>query len=115
MDNTNDNFDALWAQFKEQVRLRRIIRKDPYGDSHVDTFTTVPLGRQYGGDVFFDKADNDVDTGTHATMFVVGRNWSGNISLTKRDMVDLAAELMAVAHECEELERNTEGHVEDAA
>ena len=115
MDNTNDNFDALWAQFKEQVRERRTIRKDPEGDSHVQTFSTVPMGRQYGGDVFFGEPDNDIDTGTHATMFVSGRNWSGRLSLTKGDMVNLAAELMAVAHECEEVEQQATTDAQDAA
>lgn len=108
-DPNDDKFSALWAQCKERFNEARTKRKDPDGDSHVQTFAHVPLGRQYGGDVFFGEVDDDIDTGTNATMYVSGKNWSGKMSLTKGDMVNLAAELMAVAHECEEVEHaNTE-------
>lgn len=106
MSHDNDNFDALWAQFKEQVRERRERRKDPDDDTTVRTFQAVPMGHQYGGTVAVGLIDDDLDTGTFANMHVSGRSWFGRLSLTKGDMVNLAAELMAVAHECEELEQN---------
>lgn len=108
MDNTNDNFNALWAQFRSAITEART------------KFASDAMPPSVNGDNAFSETYAYVSTPykDRTASLNVCATGAANIgaSLQPEALVEIAGQCMAAAQVImERREANTECHVEDAA
>lgn len=93
MSNATDNFDALWANLREQVIAARTIKERPliYTD-HDGLFQS-----KYGGKVAINTGDED-----GASLYVNTTSTTLSINCQPSDLYTIAAHCIAAAMEVEE-------------
>jgi hypothetical protein len=95
MNQINDKFPALWASFKEQVRAARTDREAIY------TYGEGAATQSYGGRVSVGDPTEDINRNKYANLHISRNGWHGMISVNRADLVDIAAQCMAVAESME--------------
>ena len=100
MSNTTDNFDALWANLREQVIAARTIKEAGYDLEERPLIYTDHDGifqSKYGANVGINRGDED-----GATIYISSGNSTLNFNCQPSDLYTIAAHCIAAAMEVEE-------------